>query len=272
MELQNARIAILGLGLMGGSLALALQGKCAALFGVDPDPAALSLAIEKGIVSRASADPTSVLPQAELVILAAPVRTIIEILNELPNLHSGEAVVLDLGSTKTQIVEAMSCLPPRFDPIGGHPMCGKETFSLANADPRLFEGAPFALTPLPRTSEKARNLAEELVCTIGARPLWLDAETHDRWVAATSHLPHLLSVALTLATPHEAAPLIGPGFRSMARLARSSPAMRLDILATNRENILEVLGRFRTQLDLLETCLTNDDYNTLWEMLVQGQK
>lgn len=270
MTLANTRIAIFGLGLMGGSLALALQGKCAALFGVDPDTAAIALAKETGIVSHASSDPAAILPQTELIILAAPVRAIISLIHELPTLHSGEAIVLDLGSTKAQIVAAMSHLPTRFDPIGGHPMCGKEKSSLANADARLFEAAPFALTPLPRTTAQACNLAEELVCTIGARPLWLEAETHDRWVAATSHLPHLLSVALTLATPEQAAPLIGSGFRSMARLALSPPTMRLDILTTNRTNILQALEAFRTQLDDLENLLKQGDDLALGELLAQA--
>ena len=269
MTLANTRIAIFGLGLMGGSLALALQGKCAALFGVDPDTAAIALAKETGIVSHASSDTASILPQTELIILAAPVRAIISLIHELPTLHSGEAIVLDLGSTKAQIVAAMSHLPTRFDPIGWHPMCGKEKSSLVNADAHLFEAAPFALTPLLRTTAQACNLAEELVYTIGARPLWLEAETHDRWVATTSHLPHLLSVALTLATPEQAAPLIGSGFRSMARLALSPPTMRLDILTTNRTNILQALEAFRAQLYDLENLLKQGDDLALGELLVQ---
>ena len=98
-----------------------------------------------GAVDEASSDPSLILPKADILILAAPVRSILALVSELPNLHPGPAVVLDVGSTKIQIVEAMERLPDRFDPLGGHPMCGKEALSLANAEASLFEGYPFAI-------------------------------------------------------------------------------------------------------------------------------
>jgi prephenate dehydrogenase len=264
------RLAILGLGLMGGSLAMALRGHCAGLLGIDPDPAAVQLALEKGVVGRAATDPAELLAEAEVIILAAPVNTILELLQILPELHPGPAVVLDLGSTKSRIVEAMEKLPERFDPIGGHPMCGKERSGLANADPALFRGAPFAFTPLARTRPGARKFASTLAQALGANPLWLDPATHDRWVAATSHLPYLVSNALAACTPLEAAPLVGSGFRSATRLAPTSASMMLDILMTNRENVLAALGSFRQQLAQVESLLTACDYPALQEILETG--
>ncbi|MDV7397364.1 prephenate dehydrogenase/arogenate dehydrogenase family protein, partial [Arthrospira platensis SPKY1] len=116
---------------------------------------------------------------------------------------------LDLCSTKTEILAAMDRLPANFDPIGGHPMCGKETSGLENADPAIYREAPFAIVPLERTSPAALALTGELIQTIGARPLLLDPATHDAWTAATSHFPYLLTAALVLSTPPDAAPLIG---------------------------------------------------------------
>ena len=104
----------------------------------------------------------------------------------------------------------------------------------------------------------------------GAHPLWLDAHTHDRWVAATSHLPYLVSNALAFSTPVEAAPLAGPGYRSTTRLAQSSPEMMLDVLMTNRENILAASGRFRAHLDLLDELLQRGDFETLLSLLRRG--
>ena len=264
------RVAIVGLGLMGGSLAMALRGKCAALFGIDPDPETLRLAEQISLVDRASADPAQLLPQADLIVLAAPVRAILTLLQDLPGFHPGNAVVIDLGSTKTQILQAMDSLPGRFDPVGGHPMCGKEKNGLENASPDIYQGARFVLSALPRTSQAARAAAEALVRAAGAQPDWADPLEHDRWVAATSHLPYLVACALALATPAEAAPLVGPGFRSTTRVAASSPRVMLDILRTNRENVLQSSSRMREQLDRLESCIWEEDWQALEALLVQA--
>ncbi len=265
--LSTQRVAILGLGLMGGSLALALHGRCGSLVGVDPDLATLRLAESQQIFDRLSDRPETVLAGCSLVVLAAPVRTIIRLLGELPELHPGQAVVLDLGSSKVEILHAMQSLPARFDPLGGHPMCGKEQGGLANADPALFHNRPFVFTRLERTSQKACTLASQVAGTAGALPCWIDAETHDRWAAVTSHLPYLAACALALAVPEEAAPLAGPGFASTSRLAASPGTMMLDVLLTNRANLLAGLENFQRQLDRLECSLERLDEGTLKELL-----
>jgi prephenate dehydrogenase len=193
------------------------------------------------------------------------------LLHDLPDIHPGTAMVLDLGSTKSQIMGAMQNLPERFDPLGGHPMCGKERLSLANAEPGLFTGAPFAFSALPRTSARARLLAEQLAVAIGAQPLWLDPETHDRWTAATSHLPYLVANTLAGATPLEARPMVGSGLRSTTRLAGTPLHMMADILVTNRENILQGVKHYRENLRALEDSLETGDFDALWALLEQGQ-
>lgn len=255
---------------MGGSLSLALKGHCAALMGVDSDPLTLSLARQRNVVERISSDPAEILPHADVIVLAVPVREVIKLIHDLPDLHPGEAVVLDMGSTKSEIVRAMATLPSRFDPLGGHPMCGKEKLSLANADPTIFLGAPFAFTTLPRTSLRTRALANQMARAIGAHPLWLDPETHDSWAAVTSHLPYLVSVALALATPTEAASLTGSGFRSATRLASTPSSMMLDILTTNKTNILDALAGFRKRLDELEQTMANNNTVKLKDLLDTG--
>jgi prephenate dehydrogenase len=268
--LERACVAILGLGLMGGSLALALRGKVGRLIGIDPHPPTLELAARLQLADDLSATPEGVLSQADLVILAAPVRAILQLIEALPGLHPGAAVVIDLGSTKQDILQRMARLPERFEPLGGHPMCGKERSSLAEAEVTLYQGAPFAFVPLPRTTPRARAAAEALAGAVGARPLWLDEWAHDRWVAATSHLPYLLASALAACTPPEAAPLAGPGFRSTTRLASQPSGLMLDILATNRKNVLCALRRVHARLDLFEQLLEAEDYAALQGLLEEG--
>ena len=270
MRLSEARVAILGLGLMGGSLALALRGKCSRIAGFDPDAAALKLSRQLGVLDRADPDPAIALADADLVILAAPVHSILDLLRDLPALHHGSPVVLDIGSTKAEILYAMSTLPPRFDPVGGHPICGKADSGISHADASLFLGAPFVLTALPRTSVQTKALAEEVVAALGANALWMDPGMHDRWVAASSHVPYMVASALALATPDEVAPVVGPGFLSTSRLASSNPSMMMDALVTNRREVLRSLGRFREQLNNLEIQLCHPSPAQLESSLVKA--
>ncbi|MBL6980460.1 MAG: prephenate dehydrogenase/arogenate dehydrogenase family protein [Anaerolineales bacterium] len=266
----NTRIAIVGLGLMGGSLALGLRAHCQTLMAVDPDPIAHDLALESEIVDQISTDPADILPHAEIIILAAPVGVILEFIPLLPDLTPESSVIIDIGSTKAQICLALNELPSRFEPIGGHPMCGKAIGGLSHADADLFHNAPFAFTPLPRTTERARETADQLAYALGAQPLWVGPKTHDSWVAATSHLPHLLATALVLSTETEASHLVGPGFRSTSRLASSPSSVILPIMESNRPQILEAITRFRLHLDNLEDSLTQGDYNALKNSLDLG--
>ena len=255
INLRQSRIAIMGLGLMGGSLAMALNGKVGEIIGIDPDPLALQLAEEKRVCNHLVTHPGNLLQTADLLILAMPVRKIIQVLAELPGLHPGNPVVMDLGSTKVDIVNAMNCLPARFDPLGAHPMCGKEKSTLAAADANLFKGSPFIFTRLERSTNRACTLAEQLAEAVQSKPLWLDAETHDRWVASTSHLPYLAACALAAATPIEASVLASSGYASTTRVSTTSPDMMLDVLITNRINVLAGLNAFRQHLDELQTYL-----------------
>ncbi len=229
----------------------------------------IALACERKIVDEAYPlssvleEPERVFGQADMIILATPVRTILSTLEKLPQLCKSRVVVLDLGSTKASIMDALEGLPERFDAIGGHPMCGKEKSSLRNAEANLYLQAPFALVATRQATLQGRQAAEELARAVGASPFWIDQETHDQWVAATSHLPFLIASALAKATPEQAGELVGPGFRSTARLAGSSPQMMVDILATNQANVLAALARFRQQLEVYEELLAQAKYSQL---------
>ena len=193
--LAQARVGIVGLGLMGGSLALALRGHVAHLLAVEPQVVARQMALREGVVDAAAEALTAGTPPLDLLVLAAPVRVILDTLGRLPALRPAGCAVIDLGSTKRAVVSAMSALPERFAAVGGHPMCGKETAGLASADAGLYRGQTFVLCRVPRAApaEAAEALSLELVAAVGARPLWLDAAEHDQLVAAVSHLPAVLA-------------------------------------------------------------------------------
>jgi prephenate dehydrogenase len=269
--LSSANVGIVGLGLMGGSMAMALHGRCAKLIGVDPDHEVLHLAEQLNIFECLSNEVGNILSKADIIILAAPVCAIINIIHELPAISKHNTIVIDLGSTKVDIVNAMETLPELFDPIGGHPMCGKETSSMINADEYLYREAPFLLVPLQRTTAHAKKIAEQIVSTIGSYPIWLDAVTHDRFTSITSHFPYILSTILAATTPIEAKPLIGPGFKSTSRLASSSTEMMSDILFTNRKNILDQLRIFIYVLQEFEANLSTGQDNEIKKMLNAGK-
>lgn len=270
--LAQSKIAIIGLGLMGGSLALGLRGKCAALYGIDPHPATLELARSQQIVDLAESDPAPLLPKADLIILAAPVPAILEWIQQLPAYSPNPCILMDLGSTKRLVVEAMSHLPERFDPIGGHPICGKEKLSLANAERTLYYAAPFLLTPLERTSSRALSAAHQVIDALGAKAKILGAEDHDRLLASTSHLPFLLSSALALSAPQDGPSFIGPGFKSTSRLAGTPSSMMLGVLQTNRDNVLNVLRSYQSRLSEIESALNANDFLKLGSLLEEAQR
>lgn len=270
-NLAESKIAIVGLGLMGGSLALGLRGKCAALYGIDPHLPTLELALSQHIVDYADSDPAKLLTKVDMVILSAPVPAILTLLEQLPSFISNPCIVMDLGSAKHSIVEAMSRLPERFDPIGGHPICGKEKLSLANAERTLYYAAPFLLTPLERTSQRALSAANQIIEALGAKGKTLDAVEHDRILALTSHLPFLISSALALATPEDVTPFVGPGFKSTSRLAGTSSSMMLGVLQSNRENVLNALHGLQSQLAEIEAALSAEDFAKLEAILNEAQ-
>jgi len=268
--LSEKKIAIIGLGLMGGSLALALKGHCQELLALENDSETITFAKDHQIVNLISSRPEAILPRADIIILAAPVGTILNIIPLLPQWHAGSPLVMDIGSTKVQICEQLNTLPERFHAVGGHPMCGKEFSSIRAADGTLFKGATFALCALPSTRDSDRQLSEAIAAAVGASVLWIDALIHDQWVAATSHVPYLVANALAAVVPADAKPLVGPGLRSTSRLAGSNIQMMTDILMTNREAVLNQLEIYQRNLSNLRELLGSQSWELLIHELANG--
>jgi prephenate dehydrogenase len=276
LALRDARVAIVGLGLMGGSLAMALaQGSlCREVVGVARRSAIARDAVARGIVHRATTELAEGVASADIVVLATPVRTILRQIHQLAAIPVRPCLLLDLGSTKGDIVSAMSELPPQVQPVGAHPMCGKEIAGLAAAEATLYAGAPWVLVPLPRTSASALALAHELAVAVGGCPLVMDADRHDRLVAAISHLPYALAVALVVTASEMGAEdeltwkLAASGFRDTSRLTASDVTMMLDILLTNQSAIRHMLHRVSTHVNRLAELLAAGDEAALRALLV----
>ena len=265
IALAETHITVVGLGLMGGSLAGALRGQCGSVAGVDIDAATVATAKRRGFVDHAAADLAAGVREADLVILATPVRTILHLLGEIGPLLKPGVILMDLGSTKAQITAKMAALPEHVTPLGGHPMCGKEHAGIAAADPALYRGATFILTPLARTTDAALGLARALVSAVGARPLLLTPDRQDALTAAVSHLPYLLASALVAAADTVTASdptaweIAAGGFRDTSRVAGSDVTMMLDILLTNREHVLAALTTASDQLQRFAALIDEED-------------
>lgn len=271
--LADARAAVVGLGLMGGSLAGALHGRCARIIGVARREETIEQALSQGLIDDGTTDLAAGVNRANIVVLATPVRAIIAQLEQIGPLLSPGCLLMDVGSTKAQVVAQMERLPAGVQPLGGHPMCGREVAGIAAADPTLYQGCTFILTPLNRTSPGALALGRSLVEAIGARPLILKPEQQDRLAATISHLPYLLACALVSTadalTSRDPATweIVAGGFRDTTRIAGSDVTMMLDILLTNREEILEALNTYRANVRKLAQLIASGKEEDLREAL-----
>lgn len=275
LSLRDSRVAIVGLGLMGGSLAMALMQRslCQEVIGIARRAESVQEAMDQVIAHRVTTDLADGVAGADVIVLATPVRTILRQIRQLAAMPLGPCLLLDMGSTKGDIATAMQELPPQVQPVGAHPMCGKETAGLAAAEPTLYEGAPWVLVPLPRTSPNALALAQELAVAVGARPLIVDADRHDRLVAGISHLPYLLAVVLMLTATEMGIEdeliwkLAASGFRDTSRLAASNVPMMLDILLSNQVAVGEALRRASVHLERLADLLSVEEEDGLRTLL-----
>jgi prephenate dehydrogenase len=275
--LKEARVCIIGLGLMGGSLALALRPHVRKILAVDQDEATCDKALRDGTADRAG-DRLELAGEADLVILATPMRTLVRQVGELAAILKPGAVLMDLGSVKGPIVEAMNALPETVGAVAGHPMCGKEVSGLAHADGELFRRARFVLCRTDRTTAGPWALAHELVRVIGAEAVETDANNHDAVVAVISHLPYILASALAKTAADETEfeanvwELASSGFRDTSRLAASDPNMMADILMMNSGQILAAIAFVQSYLRTLTDRLIQNDYQGVWAMLAVAQQ
>jgi prephenate dehydrogenase len=235
------KVAVLGVGLIGGSIGLAARARLdAEVAGFDPDQELLARAEELGAIDSVHESVGAAVDGAELVFCAAPVMALPDLAAEALEHAGEETAVTDVGSVKRDVIAALGS-DGRF--IGGHPLAGAETSGVANSHADLFEGARWYLTPTSNTQGTLYDRVQRAIADIGARPQAIEAETHDRLMATISHLPHVVAnvlvtqAATALSEESEHLPEVGPSFRDATRVAGANPAIWGDIFAGNREAV-----------------------------------
>src|SRR3954453_2351189 len=235
------KIAVLGVGLIGGSIGLAARARLdAEVAGFDPDRELLDRAAELGAIDSAHDSVAAAIQDAELIFCGAPVMALPAIAREALDAAGEGCAVTDVGSVKRDVIAALGS-DGRF--VGGHPLAGAETSGVEGARADLFDGARWYLTPTSNTQGVLYDRVQRAIADIGARPQAIEAETHDRLMATISHLPHVLAnvlvtqAATALSAESEHLPEVGPSFRDATRVAGANPAIWGDIFAGNREAV-----------------------------------
>jgi len=271
------RLAVLGLGLLGGSVAWAARerGIAGEVVGCGRREAPLRAALARGLVDRVAVDPAAAVAGADLVVLATPVGAMAGVLRAAAAGLRRDALVTDVGSVKSLLAETLPGLvPPGVAFIGSHPMAGSHEKGPENARPDLFEGAICVVTPAPGDDEAAVARIEAFWTALGARVVRRDPTTHDIEVAWMSHVPHAVAFAFARAlgdAPPSAGEVAGSGFRDFTRIARSEPELWAEILVANRKAVEGPLARVAERLAALAQALESGDVDTMDRWIAEAR-
>jgi prephenate dehydrogenase len=268
-------VAIIGVGLIGGSIGLALRKRQLAdrVVGVGRRQTSLRAARRVGAVTETTVDLPKGVSRADLVIACSPVGRIVEHVRQAAEHCPPETLLTDTGSTKRTIVEALDGRLPRgcrF--LGGHPLAGSEKSGPAHADAELFEGRVALLTPTRSTRAEDYDLLEHLWSDLGSVVIQIPAEEHDRALAATSHLPHAVAACLAAALPESCFRFAGTGFLDTTRLAGGDPELWKQIFSLNRDNVVAALRRYEAQLAALRAAIEDRNETELERFLTLAKK
>ncbi len=272
MNLAQETVAILGLGLIGGSLARDLAARGSRVIGFDVDTEQLEAAQRAGVVHTVISDDLAPLSAATVVVIAAPVDVAPALLERIAPHLGAATLVTDVGSTKLVIGERASTLGVQRQFVGAHPMAGDHRTGFRASREGLFRGARVYLCPNALSSDSARRAAAEFWTALDSEVVWTVADAHDEVVAYTSHLPHLLSAALqrTIAAAGHEAQALGAGGRDMTRLSRSSPAMWRAIVSTNSAAIARALADCAAQLDEVRDMVARQDHDAVARIFTEA--
>jgi prephenate dehydrogenase len=270
------QLGLIGCGMMGGSFALALKraGLVRRVVGYSKSPSTTERARKLGIIDSAAESALLAVAGSDIVLIAVPVSATETTLKAIRHGIEAGALVMDVGSTKRDVVDAARRVLRERIPcfVPAHPIAGKESGGIQNADADLYRGRQVILTPLPQTDAEGVQKATDVWSAVGAQVLKMTPENHDAAFAAVSHLPHLLAFAYFSAVVNQPAgrdflSLAGPGFRDFTRIAASSPEVWRDILVANREEVLKQSQLFRHALDALELVMRSGNAEALEDLI-----
>jgi prephenate dehydrogenase len=268
-------LAIIGVGLLGGSLALAARSRRLAdrIIGMGPQPEAIARACQRGLIDEGFFDVASAARRAQAIVVCTPVDRIVDHVLAAANACDPGALLTDVGSTKAVIVRGLQgCLPAGQSFIGSHPLAGSEKRGADHADAHLFAGRLVVVTP---TNNDEADMVQRVTAfwqALGARVKVMTPEDHDQAVAMTSHLPHLLAAALAAVLPAEQHALASSGFRDTTRVAAGDPSLWTGIVLHNREAILQALSSFEGALARFRDALAHGDRDAIDALLTQGKR
>ncbi len=275
------RLTIIGVGLIGGSLALALKaaGAVGEVVGCGRGKPNLEKALELGVIDRYERDPVKAVAGADVVFLATPVKTLGVVTQQcLPGLKAG-AIITDGGSVKEEVVKAIEpLLSAGIHFVPGHPIAGTENSGAEAAFPSLYHGKRTVLTPTGNTAPEALGLIRKMWQTVGSEVVEMSLEKHDKVLAAISHLPHMVAYSLVNAVgsyDHYEENILeysAGGFRDFTRIASSDPTMWRDISETNRSALLEMIGQFENSLAELKADIDTGDGEKLFEFFLRSKQ
>lgn len=270
-------VAIVGVGLIGGSLGLALQARGLAkqVIGIGRRAETLRAARELGCITEISTDVARGVASARLIVLCTPVETIGGLVRLVAENCPEEAIITDVGSTKEQLVAeveaALTPLTERVHFVGSHPMAGSEKTGAAHARADLFEGRACILTPTARSTPSAVAAVKAFWQQLGSHVFEMTPAAHDEAVASISHLPHVLASALAAATPEAFLPLVSGGWLDTTRIAAGDPELWRQILSANRGHTLRALDQFGKVLEEFRAALAQDDADKILRLLESGK-
>jgi prephenate dehydrogenase len=270
--MADKKVCIIGLGLIGGSLARALKERLAVnrIIAVDINAENLNTAIKEGYIKEGYIQLSSSVYDSDIIFICTPVKSAIEYIKLLHKHVKPGCILTDVASTKNEITDCINLLdnPPCF--VGGHPMAGTEKTGFSSGFAHLFENAYYILTPAKSTTESSINTMTDLVEGIGAIPVKLDAQEHDKIAATISHMPHVIASALVNVVRESGSNdakmqlLAAGGFKDITRIASSSPQMWENIVLSNKEKIKTVLDKFVESIDRFIEYIENDDSSSIY--------
>lgn len=269
MKLFN-KVAIIGVGLIGGSMALAIKKKGLArhIVGVSRHKSTLIQAKRDRIIDKGSQD-LSIIKDADLLVLATPVNTILKLSNAITKLIRPDCVITDVGSTKKEIVSRLSKIFPNY--IGSHPLAGSEKRGVTNVQAELFRGSLCIMTPTKNTSPKALKKIRNLWNHLGARVVFLNPDDHDIILSFVSHLPHAIAFSLIEVIPDKFLKFAATGLKDTTRVALSDSRLWADIFLSNRKNMLKAIGVFQDNLSKMKSAIDKRDEKTIIKILKKAR-